>query len=82
MSDTASMTDLPARESMDFDVVIVGAGPAVLSAAIRLKQISPVAWQHINFFGRYEFRKSPEAIDFEAIVRELSRVPISSTEAV
>ena len=33
--------DLPARETMDFDVVIVGAGPAGLAAAIRLKQISP-----------------------------------------
>ncbi|WP_273500672.1 electron transfer flavoprotein-ubiquinone oxidoreductase [Paracoccus sphaerophysae] len=29
------------RESMEFDVVIVGAGPAGLSAAIRLKQIEP-----------------------------------------
>lgn len=29
------------RETMDFDVVIVGAGPAGLSAAIRLKQLSP-----------------------------------------
>jgi electron-transferring-flavoprotein dehydrogenase len=29
------------RESMDYDVVIVGAGPAGLSAAIRIKQLSP-----------------------------------------
>jgi electron-transferring-flavoprotein dehydrogenase len=35
------MTDLSAREAMEFDVVIVGAGPAGLSAAIRLKQINP-----------------------------------------
>ena len=35
------MADLPAREAMEFDVVIVGAGPAGLAAAIRLKQINP-----------------------------------------
>ena len=38
MSDTQ---ELPERESMEFDVVIVGAGPAGLSAAIRLKQNNP-----------------------------------------
>ncbi|MEO8684284.1 MAG: electron transfer flavoprotein-ubiquinone oxidoreductase [Devosia sp.] len=30
----------PERESMEFDVVIVGAGPAGLAAAIRLKQVN------------------------------------------
>ncbi len=32
---------LPERESMEYDMVVVGAGPAGLAAAIRLKQINP-----------------------------------------
>ena len=35
-----SSEELPPRESMEFDVVIVGAGPSGLSAAIRLKQLN------------------------------------------
>ena len=34
-----SSLSLPERTVMDYDVVIVGAGPAGLSAALRLKQL-------------------------------------------
>lgn len=41
-----------------------------------LKLVSPVAWQHLIFHGRYEFYKAPEFIDIEAILQQLMHRPI------
>jgi hypothetical protein len=43
-----------------------------------VKQASPVAWQHINLYGRYEFRKEPEPVNVEEIVRELAEIRIGT----
>ncbi|MEL6297956.1 MAG: electron transfer flavoprotein-ubiquinone oxidoreductase [Pseudomonadota bacterium] len=45
---TTNGAELPERESMDFDVVIVGGGPAGLAAAIRLKQQANEAGAELN----------------------------------
>lgn len=37
-----------------------------------LKYISPVAWQHINFYGRYEFSKSPTVVNLETIIENIN----------
>jgi electron-transferring-flavoprotein dehydrogenase len=48
MTMAAEESGLPPREAMDFDVVIVGAGPAGLAAAIRLKQKAAAAGSEIS----------------------------------
>ncbi len=45
---SASAAELPEREAMEFDVVIVGGGPAGLSAAIRLKQLAAEKGQELS----------------------------------
>jgi TnpA family transposase len=47
-----------------------------VEGAALLKPIAPVAWQHINLCGRYEFRNGPEAININEMVRELAQLPV------
>jgi hypothetical protein len=39
--------------------------------AALLRHISPVAWQHINFYGRFEFASIPLLIDIASIVQRI-----------
>jgi hypothetical protein len=41
-----------------------------------LTQVSPVAWQHINLCGRYEFTKAPQVINMAAIIQTLAQAPV------
>jgi len=38
------------------------------------KKVSPVAWQHINLQGRYEFQKQPDPLDVDMIIRTLTEL--------
>jgi len=46
------------------------------AGAALLAQVSPVAWQHINLCGRYEFTKAPEVIHMAAIIQALVQAPV------
>ena len=47
-----------------------------------LKRVSPVAWQHINFYGRYEFDADFTPIDFAELRQRLSSEEVSRLYAV
>jgi hypothetical protein len=48
-----------------------------LASAEVLKRISPVAWQHINFYGRYQFDENFTPIDLERLRQQLSTEEVS-----
>ena len=52
------------------------------TGAALLTQVSPVAWQHINLYGRYEFTKGPEVINLPAIIQALAQAPVPQNLAL
>ena len=48
-----------------------------LASAEILKRVSPVAWQHINFYGRYLFHEDFTPIDLERLRQQLSTEEVS-----
>ena len=52
------------------DGIVISEGIAMLA------RVSPVAWSHINLFGRYEFGKPLEPIDLDCLIEELARMPV------
>jgi hypothetical protein len=47
-----------------------------------LTHVSPVAWQHINLCGRYEFTKAPQVINMVAIIQALAQAPVLQDHAL
>jgi hypothetical protein len=47
-----------------------------MQGAALVKKASPVAWQQVNLYERYEFRKQPEPVDVDEIARELPEIRI------
>ena len=48
----------------------------------RLGRVSPIAWQHINFHGRFEFLDPPAPINLESVVQDLARGSFSVFEGL
>jgi TnpA family transposase len=48
-----------------------------LASAEVLKRVSPVAWQHINFYGRYLFHEDFTPINLERLRQQLSSEEVS-----
>ncbi|NJO84322.1 MAG: Tn3 family transposase [Blastochloris sp.] len=52
-----------------------------LAGVEQLSQVAPIAWQHINFYGRYEFTSRVAPIDLERVVAPLLQSARGSAES-
>jgi hypothetical protein len=48
--------------------------------ARRIGRVSPIAWQHINFHGRFEFLGTPAPLDIDALVQKLAQQTVNLDE--
>ncbi|MBA3471138.1 MAG: Tn3 family transposase [Herpetosiphonaceae bacterium] len=53
-----------------------------LISVATLLEIAPIAWQHINFYGRYDFTTIPERIDVDALVAAFAQQQFRSAAVV
>lgn len=44
-----------------------------------VQYISPIAWQYINFYARYEFSKSPTVVNIEKIRKSINKDDIQTS---
>ena len=77
------------REIMEYDVIIVGAGPAGLSCAIRLKQLKPelmvAVIEKSSEIGAHILSGAviePEPLDFPPLAREPARESYSVIDPI
>jgi hypothetical protein len=49
--------------------------------ADRIKQVSPVSWKHVNFYGEYTFQDIGNVIDLEDLIHRLVALRRESAKA-
>ncbi|GAW47283.1 Tn3 transposase DDE domain protein [Photobacterium damselae subsp. piscicida] len=69
--------------------LITGESPDSILTPEQIKKISPVAWQHINFYGRFEFSdlgasfnvdEFMQTVDFNKLAAALKSANISTND--
>ena len=50
--------------------------------AEQLKAVSPVAWTHVNFYGRYSFSEEPAVVPIDGFVETMVRYSFRAEAAL